>query len=120
MKETRELLGPVKAITENLRAASASLVEIGVTVREQFHRVETMVGDTGTALRAQLERIDRMTGDVSDRVQETAAIVQNSVLRPVREVAAIAKGVGRGFSTFFSRKNRKAADESRPDEEPFI
>jgi hypothetical protein len=53
------------------------------------------------------------------RVNETAAIVQGSVIRPVREVAAIAKGVGRGLDFFF-RRGRSTVDQARQDEEMFI
>ena len=55
MKETREMISPMKSITENLRSASANLVEIGLSAREQFRRVEAMVTDTGEALHIQLD-----------------------------------------------------------------
>src|SRR5262252_5980424 len=91
MKDTREMMVPVRSITENLRVASANLVEIGLSARDQFRRVETMVTDTGNALNLQLERFDRVSQGVIDRINETADIVQDSVVRPVREVAAVAK-----------------------------
>jgi hypothetical protein len=120
MKEMREIMGPIKTITGNLTIASANFVEIGATFREQFRRIESMVVDTGDVLRLQLERMDRMTRDIADRVNETAAIVQDSVIRPVREMAAIAKGVGRGFESLFFRKRRSTVDQARQDEELFI
>jgi len=119
MKETREMMVPVKTITENLRLASANFVEIGIAAREQFRRVEAMVTDTGDVLHTQLERFDRVSQDIVVRVNETAAIVQDSVIRPVREVAALAKGVGRGFDALF-RRQRSTVDQARQDEELFI
>lgn len=119
-KETREMIVPMKSITENLRLASANLVEIGLSAREQFRRVEAMVTDTGEALHVQLERFDRVSQNVMDRVNETAEIVQDSVVRPAREVAAIAKGLSRGFGTFLFRKSRSTVDQARQDEELFI
>ena len=120
MRDTREMMVPMKSITENLRAASANVVEIGLSARDQFRRVEAMVTDTGEALHAQLERFDRVTHDVIDRFNETADIIQDSVIRPVREVAAIAKGVSRGFEAFLFRRNRSTVDQARQDEELFI
>lgn len=120
MKETREMLVPMKSITENLRTASINIVEIGMLAREQFRRVEAMVTDTGEALHVQLERFDRVSQDVIDRISETAEIVQDSVIRPVREVAALAKGLSRGFETFLFRRNRSTVDQARQDEELFI
>ena len=120
MKETREMMAPVRSIAENLRVASANLVEIGLTARDQFRRVEAMVTDTGEALHVQLERFDRVSRSVIDRINETVEIVQDSIVRPAREVAALAKGLSRGFGTFLFRKNRSTVDQARQDEELFI
>lgn len=119
MKDTREMMVPVRSIAENLRVASANLVEIGLSARDQFRRVEAMVTDTGNALNLQLERFDRVSQGVIDRINETADIVQDSVVRPVREVAAVAKGLTRGFGMFFGR-GRRPVDQARQDEELFI
>jgi hypothetical protein len=120
MKETRELMVPLPSITENLRSASSNLVEIGLAAREQFRRVETMVTDTGEALNVHLERFDRVSQNVTERINETAEIVQDSVVRPVREVAAIVKGLSRGFGSFLFRRTRSTVDQARQDEELFI
>jgi hypothetical protein len=120
MRETREMIVPMKSITENLKTASANLVEIGLSAREQFRRVEAMVMDTGEALHVQLDRFDRVSQNVVERVNETAEIVQDSVIRPVREIAALAKGFARGFETFLFRRSRSTVDQARQDEELFI
>ena len=109
MKETRELMVPVRSIADNLRTASANLVEIGMSAREQFRRVEAMVTNTGEAVNVQLERFDRVSQNVVDRINETTEILQASVVRPAREIAAVAKGLTRGFSTFFGRSRSTVA-----------
>ena len=119
MKDTREMMTPMRVITENLRTASANLVDIGLSAREQFRRVEAMVTDTGEVLRSQLERLDKVSSDVVDRINATADVVQESVVRPMREVAAVAKGLGRGFEALFSRR-RSTVDQAHQDEEMFI
>ena len=120
MGETREMMLPIRSIAENLRVASANLVEIGLSARDQFRRVETMVADTGEALHIQLARFDRVSKDVMDRINETVEIVQDSVVRPAREVAALAKGLSRGFGAFLFRRSRSTVDQARQDEELFI
>jgi len=119
MSETREVMVPVKAITENLKIASSNMVEIGTSAREQFRRVETMVSDSGDVLRSQLNRMEAVTKDVADRINTTADMVQNTVLRPVREVSAITKGFERGFEYFFKR-NRKSRNSSNDDDGPYM
>jgi len=120
IRETREVMAPVKSITENLRIASANLIEIGITAREQFRRVEDMVTETGNALHTQIERLDQTSRDVTDRINETAEIVQNSVVKPFREVSALAKAVGRGFEAFIFRRHQRPVDQAHQDEELFI
>lgn len=120
MAETREMMVPIRSVAENLRTASANLVEIGFAARDQFRRVEAMVTDTGEALNVQLERFDRVSQNVIDRINETAEIVQDSVVKPAREIAAVAKGLTRGFGAFFFGRNRSTVDQARQDEELFI
>lgn len=120
MRDTREMIVPIRSIADNLRTASANLVEIGLSARDQFRRVEAMVTDTGEALHIQLERFDRMSQNVIDRINETADIVQDSVVRPVREVAAVARGLTRGLGAFFFGRGRSTVDQARQDEELFI
>lgn len=118
MSETREMMVPVKAITENLQVASTNIMEIGISAREQFRRVEGMVTDTNEVLHTQLNRLEEVTQDVTGRINSTADIVQNTVLRPFREVSAVAKGLGRGFDFLF-RRNRKSSNYRDQDEERF-
>jgi hypothetical protein len=120
MKDTREVMVPVRSITENLRVASANLVDIAATAREQFQRVESMVTDTGEALHVQIDRLDQTSRDVVNRINETAQVVQDSVVKPFREVNALAKGVTKGFEAFLFRKNRSTVDQAHQDEELFI
>ena len=120
MKETREMMMPVRSIAENFRVTSANLVEIGLAARDQFRRVEAMVTDTGEALHVQLARFDRVSQDLMDRVNETAEVVEDSIVRPAREVAALAKGLSRGFGAFLFRRSRSTVDQATQDEELFI
>jgi chromatin segregation and condensation protein Rec8/ScpA/Scc1 (kleisin family) len=120
MKETREVMVPIKSITENLRVASGNLVEIGMAARDQFRRVESMVTETGEALHLQIDRLDQAGRDVVTRINETAQVVQDSVIKPFREVSAIAKGITRGFEAFLFKRNRSTVDKAHQDEELFI
>jgi hypothetical protein len=120
MAETRDMMAPVKGIAENLRTASANMVDIGLSARDQFRRVEGMVTDTGEVLQTQLLRLDAATRDIMERVNATAQVVQDSVVRPAREVAAVAKGFGRGLESFFFRRQRSTVDQAHQDEELFI
>ena len=120
LTQLRELMPPLKTVTENLKTVSEDIVEIGSAAREQFHRVEDMIGETGQALQSQLEKVDQMSCDVTDRVNETIDVVQDSIIRPVREVGALARGLTRGLEVLINRKGRNTVDQAEQDDELFI
>jgi len=120
LAQMRELMPPLKAVSENMKTVSEDVVEIGSTAREQFHRVEDMIGQTGRALQTQLEKVDQMSREVTDRVNQTVDVVQDSIVRPVREVGALARGLTRGFEMLMNRKGSSTVDKAEQDEELFI
>lgn len=120
MNETRQLIAPIQGITENLRTASANMVEIGASARDQFRRVEGMVAETSEVLHTQLARLDSATREVVERVNGTAEVIQDAVGRPVRDVVAIARGLSRGLEAFFLRRQKSTVDQAHQDEELFI
>jgi methyl-accepting chemotaxis protein len=120
LAQLRELMPPLKTVTENLKTVSEDVVEIGGAAREQFHRVEEMVGETGQTLQSQLEKVDNMSREVTERVNETVDVVQDSIIRPVREIGALARGLTMGLEVLLNRKNRSTVDKAHSDEELFI
>lgn len=66
---------------------------------------------------AQVQRADRLLTDLSQRVDESIAVVQGSLLAPAREGRAILAGVGAAVSAFRelrAARARAAADEEAP------
>ena len=59
---------------------------------------------------AQVERAERMMDDVSQKIDETVSVVQNTILRPARNGVAVLEGVKAAFSAFFGgdRHRRRA------------
>jgi type IV secretory pathway VirB2 component (pilin) len=66
---------------------------------------------------AQAQKVDRVVTDLSRRVEETAQLLQDAIVRPVREgmavVAAIKAGLGalRGLRELHPRHGRHADEE---------
>jgi methyl-accepting chemotaxis protein len=118
--EFRELTPSLKIVTGNLMKVSEDAVEIGNAARQQIERVDSLIGEVGHTVEGQLEKVDRLSREVSDRVNETVTIVQDSIVRPVREVGALARGVTRGVEVLLNRKNRSTVDQAHSDEELFI
>ena len=118
--ELRELTPSLKVVTNNLMKVSEDAVEIADAARQQIQRVDSMLGEVGQTVEGQLEKIDRLSQEVTDRVNETVEVVQESIVKPVREVSALARGVSRGVEVLLNRRNRHTVDQARADEELFI
>ena len=119
-KDARELMVPMRSVADNMKTVSEDLIELGLSAKEQFRRVEAMVTDAGQSLQVQIERFDRASKNIVERIDETTEAVQDSILSPVREVSALAKGLTRGFQALFHRRTRNAQEDVREDEELFI
>lgn len=118
--ELRELTPALKVVTENLMNVSQDAVEIAGAARVQIERVDALIDEVGGTVGDQLKKVDDLSREITDRVNETVDVVQSSIVRPVREVSALARGVTRGLEVLMSRKARSTVDQAHSDEELFI
>jgi hypothetical protein len=71
-----------------------------------------------TALAAvQVERVDRLFSDLTSRVEQTAATIQNAILAPLREGAAVMAGFKAVMALFRDLTKRQGASSTRSEEE---
>jgi len=104
--------------THITRIGAASVAILDVT-KQQLARVDELLSDASTRARVQMERAEMVLDDTMTRVQETVAIVQRGVLRPVREVHGILSGF-RTALAHLGRGGRPTVDHATSDEEMFI
>ncbi len=64
---------------------------------DSVQRVTVMVGDKADQI---LTRGEALTEDVSQKVENTASVVQNAVTTPLINLSSLIAGVSRGFSTW--------------------
>jgi len=134
VKRLEEKVGPVadkagpildsaKAMVDDARPKIHDIVaradEIVISARDQMTRLESLVTEASDSARLQIERIDLVVCDTMNRVQETTAAVQDTILKPVREVNGVVSGLRAAISTL-SRGNRASVDHATQDEEMFI
>jgi ABC-type transporter Mla subunit MlaD len=117
------ILDSAQALIDDARPKIRDMIaradEIAVSARDQMARLESLVTDATDSVRLQIERIDIAVGDTVNRVQETAAAVQSTILQPVREVNGVVSGLRAAISTL-ARGNRASVDHATQDEEMFI
>jgi len=119
-KDAQELMVPMRSIADNMKTVSEDLIELGLSAKEQFRRVEAIITDAGESIQVQIDRFDRVGKNVAERIDETAEVVQDSIISPFRDISALAKGLSRGFQFFFNKRTRNAEESAREDEELFI
>jgi hypothetical protein len=69
--------------------------------------------------RSQAVRVDGLTTRTLERVEHTAAAVQDTVTKPVRKLSALMDGVAAGVSKLTGGKNQRSA-KAAPGDEMFI
>jgi len=103
--DMRELTLQAKALLENADRQFQSLD----ATREEFTR----------QFKVQAERAELVVDDILSRVQEVVGTVQNTVLRPVREVTGFVSGIKAAVQTLILGR-RPTVDRATHDDEMFI
>jgi hypothetical protein len=116
MTSARELLTESR---EKIASLTANLNDISAVAKAQVTRLDGFLQDATERAQFQVVRLDQLLSDTMDRVDETTQVVQQGVLKPVREVTAVAAGV-RAALEFFANRNRKTVERAHQDEEMFI
>ena len=116
---TQSVTEMVATSREPVRNIGATLEEISRILRERTGQVDQVVGELVDKSRLQVIRIDQLVSDLVEKVETTSDVVQQNVLGPIQEVAAIVKGVRAGLEFLFSRR-RPNVREVTQDEQMFI
>jgi hypothetical protein len=113
-------VGAVIAAARIARQARKTLATVQQDIRPLIARVNSVADEaskTAALATAQAEKVDRLVTDLSQRVEETSAIVQQAIIMPAREglavMAAVKAGLAalRGFRNVYPRHGRTAEEE---------
>jgi predicted peroxiredoxin len=124
------LIGKLEAITDTSRQAieevrlyaaeiSNKTNDLLDLTRIQLVRVDDILGEAAARSRAQMDRIEMVLDDTVNRFQETTTLLQNSIVRPLRQVNAVTAGI-RAALEFLARGRRATVEQATHDEEMFI
>jgi hypothetical protein len=113
-------VGAVIAAARIARQARQTLATVQQDIRPLIARVNSVAAEaskTAALATVQAEKVDRLVTDLSQRVEETSAIVQQAIIMPAREglavMAAVKAGLAalRGFRNVHPRHARTAEEE---------
>ena len=110
-------------LLEDLRQHSNEILtkvgEVAETTRNQVQKMNSLLTDVSDRAKSQMDRVDRTVAGALERVHETAAALQGTLLTPVRQLRALAAAVSAIFEHLCGSR-RPTVDRATLDEEMFI
>jgi len=82
-------------------------------------RVDAFLDDAATRARTQMEHVELVVDDTLARFQETSAVLQKGVLKPLRQLNALAAGLQAAVEYLFNR-HRTTVERATQEDEMFI
>ena len=111
-----------KALAENqqqIKEVTSRAISVLDEASKQMVRVDAFVGDFTTKARAQMERLEIVLDDSVSRAHHTVVQLNNTVTKPMRELAGLTAGF-RAALQYFISGGRPNVAQATSDEEMFI
>jgi uncharacterized protein YoxC len=128
-------LGVIALATFTMAAIQVGVIVYGVSVARRVNKllaqveqemkplaesINTIARDAArisSLASGQVERIDRLVTDLTNRIEHTATTVQNSILKPLRDGAALMSGIQAAMGVFRELTNRSGAPRPRAEDD---
>ena len=107
LRATREISGAIREIQRDIKP----LIDKATRMSDDAARV------TALAL-AQIERVDSLVTTLASRIEETAGIVQNALVQPMKQGATVVAAFRAVFAAVREWQGRQAS--ARDDEDPLF
>jgi ABC-type transporter Mla subunit MlaD len=129
-QQTSPLIGKAEATLESAKLTledsrkqinelTQKTAKILDSTQAQLAKIDGVVSDASLRAMSQLEKVELVVGDTVDRVQGLIATTHDGLVRPLKELNALAAGVKSGFGFLFGGKKSSVANVTH-DEEMFI
>jgi uncharacterized protein YoxC len=122
----KEIMGQLRGIVESLQhlrnvseGVETTANEINQMFGARVRDVDRLVGQLVEVGSIQAERVDAVVSDTVQKFEETTAVVQQDIVRPVVEISSIVKGLKAGLEYLFSKK-QIVPEDTYPEDELFI
>jgi len=128
-------LGVIALATLTMAAIQVGVIVYGVSMARRLdrllkqveHEMKPLADSINTIARdaarisslatGQVERVDRLVTDITTRIEQTATTVQDAILKPLRDGAAIMSGVKAVIDVVRELTRRPGANRARADED---
>jgi hypothetical protein len=106
-------------VSANLSTATRHLAESTELIKEEIAELKQLVGETAITAKDKVELVSRTIDKTQMQVVNTTEFVQEKIVIPAREIAAIMAGVKKGLEVLFAPPP-KQIDRAYIEEEMFI
>lgn len=106
-------------ISSNLSTATKYLAESTELIKEEVVELKKLVGETALTARDKVELVSRTIDRTQLQVVTTTDFVNEKIVAPAREIAAVMAGVKKGLEVLFA-PTPKQIDRVYMDDEMFI
>ena len=100
-----------------ISSETATLVRSG---REQVQHIGEVLHDATDRARTRLDQIENAVDNTVEQVEHVSGAMKRAMLRPVKEVNGLARGISAVVATLVHGQRRSSVDEATQDEEMFI
>ncbi|MBX7056201.1 MAG: hypothetical protein K1X36_14715 [Pyrinomonadaceae bacterium] len=115
----REISVHFNEISANLSTATKYLAESTELIKEEVADLRVLVGQTAITAKDKVEMVSRSIDRTHSQVLDTTEFVNQKIVVPAREIAAIMAGVKKGLEVLFAPAP-KQIDRVYVDDEMFI
>ena len=115
----REMSVYFTEISANLSTATKHLAESTELIKEEVAELKVLVGETALTAKDKVEMVSRTIDRTQMQVVNTTEFVQQKIVIPAREIAAIMAGVKKGLEVLFAPPP-KQLDRAYIEDEMFI
>ncbi len=112
----QRFLEDVRKYADEISTKANGLLDLG---QKQLVRVDGVMAEATARTRTQMDRIEMVMDDTINRFQETTSLLQNGIVRPLRQLNAVTSGV-RAALSFLAQGRRTTVEQATHDEEMFI
>ena len=106
-------------ISINLANATKYLAESTEIIKDEVAELRLLVGETAVTARDKVQMVSRSIDRTHDQVTSTTEFVNQKIVLPAREIAAVMAGVKKGLEVLFAPAP-KQIDRVYEEEEMFI
>lgn len=115
----REISVHFNEISANLSTATRYLAESTELIKEEVAELRVLVGQTAITAKDKVDMVSRSIDRTHSQVLDTTEFVNQKIVVPAREIAAVMAGVKKGLEVLFAPAP-KQIDRVYMDDEMFI